>query len=489
MIRILPILAIAVCAATASASPNIPLDDPRYEQLASLYARDLIEPHLGGFRPLTEARMNELIGGAGQPQKSWWFRPVGRALVRLLGARDRERPYASLRRPRDLIGLIAVSCEHAEGRPCGPGGGLLTELDSSVGYRDWISMTTRMRETVGSSSYGAGVSLDRAYLSATFGPVAVEVGRDVFALGPSARTSLAWGDHAAPLDHVRVSTSQPFELAPSLRASVVYILGRLRDPQTFSGNLVSIGRGQLDIGDHVEVGMMQLLQLGGGGAASIGFGDFILEHVRRRDLSAGPTDSSNRRVGLDVAVRSPSFAGARFYYQLVFEDWRDRIHHAIRHDADHLLGVELAAIGPHALIVELQHTGVRSHEHTARVTGFTNAGRVVGSPLGPDAQALYAGGRLALGHATLAPWLELVRFSSDTYTFIVDGPISRATRGTSELRFRGGARFRGPLTHDLSIEVDAWFEHVERFAFEPGARRENVGARLSAIWRPSFTLH
>ncbi len=45
--------------------------------------------------------------------------------------------WPASRRPRDLIGLIAASCEHAEGRPCGPGAALLTELDSSVGYDDW----------------------------------------------------------------------------------------------------------------------------------------------------------------------------------------------------------------------------------------------------------------------------------------------------------------------------------------------------------------
>ena len=51
------------------AFPNVSLDDPRYDQLASLYARDLIDSYLGGLRPLTEARMNELVGGAGESPK------------------------------------------------------------------------------------------------------------------------------------------------------------------------------------------------------------------------------------------------------------------------------------------------------------------------------------------------------------------------------------------------------------------------------------
>ena len=484
-------LVLVAVATAAHASPNVSLDDPRYDQLASMYARGIVPPFLGGLRPLTERRMDELIGGAGEPPSSWWVRPFSRALVRLLAVRELERPYSTSRRPRDLVGLIAASCEHAEGRPCGPGTGLLTELDSSIGYQDSLSLSTRLRAVAGSSAYDADVSLDRAYLNVTLGPLAAELGRDVIALGPSARTSLGWGDHAPPLDHVRLSTAEPFELTSSLRASVVYVLGRLRDPQTFHGNLVSIGRGQLDIGDHVELGMMQMLQVLGEGARSLGLLDFIAEHVRRGDLSATATDSSNRRVGFDVAIRSATFGGARFYYQLMFEDWRDRFHHALRHDADHLVGMDLAAIGPglrHGLVVELQQTGVRSQEHSPRVTGFTNAGRVTGSPLGPDALSLYAGGRIQLGRTTIAPWFEIARLSSDTYTFVTDGPIGRTTRGVSELRFRAGGLVRRPLVRDLSIEVDAWFEHVERFEFERGARRDNVGVGVSAIWRPDFIL-
>ncbi len=488
MIRVLTSIVVAIVASSVNASPQVALDDPRYDQLSSMYARGIIAPYIG-VRPLTEARMNELIGGAGQPPSSWWVRPLGRVLVRLIATRDLERPYSSSRRSRDLVGLIAMSCERTEGRPCGPGYGLYSELDSSVGYQDWLAVSTKLRAGIGSNAYAAGLSLDHVYLNAKLGPLATEVGRGVIVLGPSARTSLGWSQHAPPLDHARVSTDEPVVLSSSVRASFVYILGRLRDPQTFSGNVVSIGRGQLDLGDNVQVGAMQLLQLLGDGAGEPGVVDFFAEHVRRGDESASSSDSSNRRVGLDLSIRSPSFGGARFYYALMFEDWRDRLHHALRHDADHLVGVELAALGPHGLVVEIQQTGMRSQEHVPRVTGFTNAGRVVGSPLGPDARSFYAGGRIAVGSTTLSPWFELVRFSSDTYTFVVGGPINRATRGPSELRFRAGTRFRAPVGRELTIEVDAWFEHVERFAFEPGARRENVGAGLSAIWRPTFTLH
>src|SRR5690606_196516 len=159
-------------------------------------------------------------------------------------------------------------------------------------------------------------------------------------------------------------------------------------------------------------------QLGGDGARSLGFWDFIAEHVRRTDLSAGPTDSSNRRFGGDIAIRITELR-ARLYYALVFEDIRaKRFIDALRYDADHVFGIELPALGSrgeHAALIEWQQTGFRSQEHRPRDTGFTHMGRVVGAPLGPDAMAIYVGGRLEFGWSKLYPWAEAAKLASDTY--------------------------------------------------------------------------
>jgi len=483
---------VVLVAAPAVASPNVSLDDPIYDRLAALRARGELSSYLGGFRPLTWRRAHALLVAAGgsdqEPPPGWWVAPVERAAARVSVIDEQVRPYSTAIRPRDLTGAIALSCEHEEGRPCGAGAGLVTELDSSAGYGPWLSGAIRVRARAGTSGLDEGVDLDRAYVNAELGPLAVEAGRDVLVLGPASRTQLAWGDHAPPLDHVRISTAAPFALGSAARGNLLYVVGRLRAPQTFPGNLVTIARGQLDIANTVELGMSQLLQLGGEGARSLGLVDFVLEHVRRRDKSAGPTDSSNRRVSFDVSAQIPELAGARFYYELVFEDLRrKRWMDAVRYDADHLVGVELAAIGPgrrHGLVVEWQQTGVRSQEHTPRTTGFTNAGRVVGSPLGPDAQSLYVGGRIALGRVTVRPWGEVAGLSSDTYTFVDHGPITRATVGVTERRYRAGLGGRLAIRRGWILETEAIVEHVSSFAFEPGAHRNNVGATASVIWQP-----
>jgi len=501
--------ALFLCAASvypraADASPNVPLQDPVYERLETLRTLGRLLPYSGGLLPLNEQRAHELLILAGEQAsfpwiemvpRALWIRPLRRAEIEWRLFRDSARPYSLAVRPRNLVGSLSVSCERQEGRPCGRGFGTLWELDSEAGIGPWISVTTRIRGVAGTDSYDLSLELARAHLDAMVGPVAFEVGRDTFALGPSARARVTWSDNAPPLDLVRLSTAQPVDLigkrGQALRATASYILGRLRAPQRYPGNLVSIGRVQLDVLNNVEVGMQQMLQLGGDGAPSLSFWDFIAEHVRRKDMSATETDTSNRRVSFDVSFRVPALPGTRLYYEIAFEDWRKQFDDALRYDADHLLGVELDSLGPggrHGLVIELQQTGVRSQEHHPRTTGFTNAGRVVGSPLGPDALSIFAGGRIELGWATLKPWLELVRLSSDTYQFVDFGPILRTGTGPHERRYRGGALLRMPLGANLQLATELLFEHVSGFEFVPGKSRENVGITASVVWRPGWTL-
>lgn len=408
-----------------------------------------------------------LAASRAQADDSWWAAPVARAALQLNLVSEDDRPYSTPAHPRDIAGDVALSCEHQEGRPCGDGVGSFGEVDSAAGYGHWILAATRLRLRTGSDRYGTGFDVDRAHVDASYGPVSAKVGRDVLVLGPGPRTQLGWGDNAPPLDQVRVDA----RLGP---ASGTYVLGRLRDPQTYPGDLVSIVRGQLDFGS-VRVGGMQMLQLDGDGAPGFGFTDFILEHFRRRDASASATDSSNRRVGADVAWHIAGFGGAVLSYQIMFEDWRKHFANAVRYDADHLVG-----FANRRVVVEWQKTGVRSQEHVPRVTGFTNGGRAVGSPLGPDAQSLFISARSRM----VQPWVEVVRFSSDTYRFVVDGPILHETRGVAEWRYRIGAQAQVALCPGVELGVQGWFEHVENLAFERGQRRENLGLISSLVWTP-----
>jgi hypothetical protein len=468
-VRLAVALTVAMTTA-AHASPNVPLDDWVYDDLA---ARD------GGVAPLSEDRARELLGLPPMPD-GWWIRP-DRITTRVAAYAEDDRPYSTAARPRDVEGNLALACEGQQGRPCGDGEGVFSELDASAGYGATASATIRLRATTGTRGYADDLAIDRAYARGELGPLALELGRDVLAVGPRAHTRVAWSDNAPPLDQIRLQTARPYRLADGLDGDFLYVVGRLRDPLQQHPPLVTITRMQLDIAERVEVALHQELAMGGDGAPSFDLYDFVTEHFRRGDSSAGPTDSSNRRFGGDIAVH---LRGARLYYQLVFEDIRMHVIDALHYDADHVLGVEVPW-----LVVELLRTGVRSYEHVPQRTAFTNDARTVGAPLGPDAMSLYARGSVALPFGTVLPWLELARLSSDTYTFVDHGPITQATSGPAELRYRAGARLRLPIARELRAEAEASFEHVSALAFDPNAGRNNVGMMLTLVWQPSGFLH
>src|SRR5437762_2915752 len=128
---------LVLLASTARASPTVPLDDPIYERLAILRAQGRLALYLGGIRPLTEYDAQRLLVEAGEPEdsrlqllsrKGLWFTAARRAIARVSLFSDEERPYSTPDRMVGMVGGVALSCEHQEGRPCGQGGGALLEL-------------------------------------------------------------------------------------------------------------------------------------------------------------------------------------------------------------------------------------------------------------------------------------------------------------------------------------------------------------------------
>lgn len=496
-------LALALAAASApvaGASPDLALDDPIYLQLARLRASGALPLYLGGMRPLSEARAHALLRAAAEAPplrlvsgdlSGPWLAPVRRLRLRAVLARDHLRPYSTELHPRYLAGGVAITCEHGEGRTCGEGAGLEWELDSAAGYGPWLSASTRVRAVFGRDAHDADLALDRAYASAELGPVRFLAGRDIVVLGPSARTHALWGDHAPPVDQLRLSTSRPIPLLGSggsiLRASGVFFVGRLADPQTFSGSLVDATRIQVDLLDTAELGLTHLIQLGGDGAPDFTFGDYVLEHVRHNTGGTTPAGFANHRLSADVALSWPELAGLRVYYEVAAEDMRDELWNMLRRDADHVVGIEIDRLSRRAaLLVELTLTGVRSHEHDLFATGLTSRGRVAGAPLGPSSASAHVGLRLQpADDALLAPWFEIVHQSSDLFGETA-GRIARVEDLPDELRARGGARAALLLSPDLTLALRALAERVSTADFVPGSTRWNAAAEAALTWTPGW---
>src|SRR5262249_16671171 len=141
--------------------------------------------------------------------------------------------------------------------------------------------------------------------------------------------------------------------------------------------------------------------------------------------------------------------------------------------------------GHHGVLLEYHRTGVNSQEHSPFTTGMTNAGRTLGSPLGPDAWSLYAAARIDARSVSILPWVELARLSSSVYgARPEDGPIEVVAAGASEQGFRAGVQARFSVAGGISLRVEAFGERVGNSDFAEGSTRLNGGLLATVTWLP-----
>jgi len=473
-------LVVAFLCLPVRAAPNLPSEDPAWDELRDAIAEGRIPDPLGGVQSLGADRV--LAGSSrGGALQGWWAAPLDRAILRAFADDEQDRPYSLPLRERQLAGFVATSCEYREGRPCGDGAGAGIELDSAAGYSDLITAATRLRLAGGSEAFGNGLAVDRAYLKLEYRALLLQVGRDALALGPSVRAAEMVSANAVPQDGIHAQL-HPVALTSWLRLSLFYFLDRLRDPQTFSGTLLDCTRAQLDFADRIQLGGSRLLQLGGKGAPDYGgFWGWIEEHFGRN------RNAENNRLSFDLSVRLPELRGGRVYYEIAFEDTRHRFFNMLQYDADHLVGIEVRALRLGAwrrLFIELQHTGWVSQEHSTFTTGMTNGGRTLGSALGPDGLSLWARADVEIAGATVSPWAEWLRFVSDRYGSDEARGVFVIAVGPIEHRQRLGADLQAQLALDWRLSAGVFGERVENADLVEGATRFNAGLRAALTYTP-----
>jgi hypothetical protein len=126
-------------------------------------------------------------------------------------------------------------------------------LDSSVGYGTLLSVFSRL-QAYAAGNDNAGVKFDRLYAKVEYGPIEIEieieVGRNVVSIEPGRRTQIIWGSQPPPLNHVGLSIGNLDIKTLKLKLGGAYLLGRLDAPQYFSGSLVTVSRGYLEVAEH-----------------------------------------------------------------------------------------------------------------------------------------------------------------------------------------------------------------------------------------------
>ncbi|HEY6909475.1 MAG TPA: capsule assembly Wzi family protein [Myxococcales bacterium] len=464
----------AIAGLTASiaawAGPNLPYEDPAWRRLADEIAVGRAPEQMGGVGWVSE-----------DSPPGFWVSAFDRATLRGQLVDEFDRPYSLPARPRQIEGGLALSCEYQEGRPCGDGAGASLEVESAAGWGNMLTADVRLRASAGSASFASEVALDRAYLKFEAGPFALQAGRDVLAVGPSVRAGLMVSRNAPPQDGLRAQLRPvPLPLLPSTKISFFYFLDRLRNPQRFDGTIADLARAQLDFADRVQLGGSRMLQLGGRGAPDYGgVTGFVKEHFGR----GGSGVEENNRLSFDLALRVPELRGARFYYEVAFEDTRKEFFfNSVQYDADHLVGAEVRdlRLGPlRRVFLELEHTGWVSQEHSTFTSGMTNAGHTFGSALGPDGTSLWLKADVQVGPALFSPWAEWLRLVSDRYGTDQERGVFVTQSGQLEHRQRIGADVQLPVGPVVLLSAGAFGERIGNAALVTGQTRYGGGLRAA----------
>jgi hypothetical protein len=174
------------------------------------------------------------------------------------------------------------------------------------------------------------------------------------------------------------------------------------------------------------------------------------------------------------------------YYEIAFEDTRKAFWNSVQYDADHLVGLELRAIrlGPwRRLFIELEHTGWVSQEHFVFTTGMTNAGRTLGSALGPDGTSLWIRADLEHGPLTFSPWFEWLRYVGDFYGSDQEHGVFVTARGPIEHRQRIGVDAQA-IFSSLKATLGIFGERIANAALVNGDTRWSEGVRGALTWTP-----
>ncbi|TMB20903.1 MAG: capsule assembly Wzi family protein, partial [Deltaproteobacteria bacterium] len=211
-----------------------------------------------------------------------------------------------------------------------------------------------------------------------------------------------------------------------------------------------------------------------------------LEHFGRTHETAAGT-AENNRLSFDLSIRVPELRGARLYYEIAFEDTRKAFWNSVRYDADHLVGIELADLKLGAwrrLFIELEHTGWVSQEHSVFTTGMTNAGRTLGSALGPDGTSLWLRADFEARRFVLSPWVEWLRFSGDQYGSDQTRGVFVTVVGPIEHRQRLGADAQVALTQSLALSGGIFGERIGNADLVNGSTKYSGGVRAALSWTP-----
>ncbi|HWH50089.1 MAG TPA: capsule assembly Wzi family protein [Gemmatimonadaceae bacterium] len=510
----------------AQATPRVPPDARVYRDIDQLAAAGLIDTIIVGARPYTEREIARLLGEARRNLgrlgrgAAWEGRIIAGDLARYaphptraiddasIEAAEMASPYRPA--PSDPNGSLDASinpfADYRGGRPLsdGPTATLETEHSALAGPHLAFAFNPRLSIVRGSdATTNAQLRVQSGGVTALFGNLAVNIGRDYALFGQAPTGGLLLSANAPALDMIHLSTERPaalpwvFRLLGPLQATAfVADLGTAH--QVFPHSKLIAYHLSMLPHPRLELGVEVLDETGGRGAPPASFGDRVADAVPLIDAIFRQHSDflfSNKLAGVDARLRVPELAGMELYAEGALDDFdAARFASSLLDDGGYIAGLSLACLaecGRLGVRAEYHQTGIRYYTHTQFSSGVEDDGVILGDPLGPRGLGAYLtvdGETNGLGRVAVSGAYEVS--SGNRYGSTADSagrafqfvPVERRP-GEHRARVLGTWTFGGPGAHDV-ISATVGIEHVDHFAFSPSRSRVNALTQLRYEYRP-----
>jgi len=272
-------------------------------------------------------------------------------------------------------------------------------LTTALTVHDWLAIVAEPRYFALDARPGGTLSdlrLYRGYARAVVRNLAVRVGADEQRWGQSPFAAMFISQNALPLAAITIGTDTPitfpwwFRFAGPVR--IATMLAELGPSQVPSRARLAGWQVSIQPWSRFELGVAVLAQTGGNGGPPATFFKRVVDLFPIIDAIA-PQHSdlqiSNKLAGGNLRLRFP--AGVDLYYELQIDDFdARRLRSSFVDDAGHTLGARVPILlGTSQLVVdaEYERTSLRLYEHAQFKSGVTFHHRLIGNPLGPNANA------------------------------------------------------------------------------------------------------
>lgn len=344
--------------------------------------------------------------------------------------------------------------------------------------------------------------LQQLQLRAVYRNVALDVGREYVNWGQGRDVGLLTSNNSPPLDLIKLSNEEPFTFPWIFRhlgrAQFSILYADLGGDQNFPHPYAVAYHGSIAPAAALELGATVYTKSGGRGGPPATFTARLIDLLPFLDASAYNNlfgtrcdcQFSDHYAGVDGRLRLAPLQGA-FFWEVLLNDFDvRRLTSVLWEDAGHVVGLEMSQLADDGRLgasVEYHHTGIRYYEHHQFTSGQTIHQTLMGDPLGPDAQGLYANldWRIAVRRRASIQ-LAIERRSHDEYELLPE-PNFGFRRTIARLKEWQG-RVMGtwellPYVGRVGGLMQLGYARTRNFDFVDGRTQNGVLARVAVQYR------